>query len=59
MATQAKDHDRLDKSDPDLQKRNEKFDQERADSLDHSKQSGKGDRQNTLAKPAGDGLLKP
>jgi hypothetical protein len=58
MTTPAKDRDRLDKSNPDLQKRNEKFDQEHADSLDHVKQSGKGEGDNTLANPANEELPK-
>ncbi|MEP7185187.1 MAG: hypothetical protein ABI767_05050 [Rhodanobacter sp.] len=59
MTSTPKDHDRLDKSDPGLQKRNEKFDQERAESLDRTKQSGKGEGHNTLAKPADEELSKP
>lgn len=54
MTPTSNDRDRLDKSDPDLQKRNEKFEHERSDSLDHSKQSGKGEGDNSLAKPASD-----
>jgi hypothetical protein len=59
MTPKDKQHDPLDQSHPDLQKRNEKFKQERADSLDHTKQSGKGEDDNALANPASDGLPKP
>lgn len=57
--TQDKNHDQLDTTDDKQQKRNEKFDQEQADSLDHTKQSGKGEGDNTLAKPANEELPKP
>ena len=52
-------HDSLDKSATALKKKNARFNQERADSLDHAKQSGKGEAGNTLPKPAGSELAKP
>lgn len=57
--TAQKENDRLDQNDPKLRKQNAKFDQERADSLDHAKQSGKGAADNALPKPASDELPKP
>lgn len=59
MTEHKETHERLDKSSADLRKENSKFDQERADSLDHTKQSGKGKGDNALPKPAGDELAKP
>jgi hypothetical protein len=59
MTEKEKRQEGLDKSGSDLQKRNARFDQERADSLDHIKQSGKGDGDNALPKPAGSELAKP
>jgi hypothetical protein len=59
MAQRDKDHDRLDQSHSDLQKRDKKFDQERVDSRDHTKQSGKGEGDNALPKPAGGNLANP
>lgn len=56
MTSHDKHHDQLDKSDPKLRRRNEKFDQEQVDSLDHAKQSGKGEGSNKLPKPAGEEL---
>lgn len=59
MTEHEEQRDSLDESDPRLKRKNAKFDQERADSLDHAKQSGKGERGNKLPKPAGDELAKP
>lgn len=59
MTPHEKQHDSLDNSDAELKSKNAKFDQERLDSLDHAKQSGKGESGNKLPKPAGDDLAKP
>ena len=59
MAPQDKQHDSLDQSNPDLQKRNEKFEQERADSRDHTRQSSPGHDDAVPAKPASNGPPKP
>lgn len=43
----------LDDPEPQVRKRNTKFEQEVADSRDHTKQSGHGKGDNNLVKPAG------
>ena len=59
MTEHEEQRDSLDESDPQLKRKNAKFEQERADSLDHMKQSGKGESGNTLPKPPGDEPAKP
>lgn len=59
MTTHEKAQDSLDKISPELRTRNAKLEQERVDSLDHAKQSGKGESGNTLPKPPSEELAKP
>lgn len=53
MTEKPSDDSSLDKQSPQVQKLNKKFDQEVADSRDRTKQSGRGEGDNELAKPAG------
>ena len=53
MTQKRSDESSLDKQSRQVKEANKKFEQELADSRDHTRQSGRGEGDNELAKPAG------